>query len=121
MHRLIGQMFSRVISDRESISFFGMNGRIAFCLLHAQDCCEHVYIESIVGDLADLENSPILVSSRETQNDPGADESGTWTFFKIATIKGYVDIRFYGESNGYYSEDADLYQADNADESHYLN
>ena len=66
-----------------------------------------VHIESIVGDLSDLVGVPLLVASEDSLNyDQG--ESCTATFYKFATVKGYVDVRWFGTSNGYYSERVDL-------------
>jgi hypothetical protein len=75
-----------------------------------------VEIESIVGDLADLVGEPLLMAEEVThvdENPPGVtvpeyQESFTWTFYKFATRKGYVDVRFYGTSNGCYGEKAEL-------------
>lgn len=82
-------------------------------MTHLQDCCEIVTIESVVGDLNDLVGTPILLA-QEVDDDGGPmeshEESHTWTFYKLSTVKGHVTIRWYGSSNGYYSESVDFFE-----------
>lgn len=108
---LVGKIMTDVRQvDDDRIEFRCSDGT-AFALYHAQDCCEHVSIEDVCGDLADLVGVPILVAEEvesetlpEGVNPPEyRDDAETWTFYKLRTIKGSVDIRWYGSSNGYYS------------------
>ncbi len=80
-------------------------------MMHDQDCCETVAIVSVDGDVSDLLGTPIQMAEESTNRDdlqPNA-ESGTWTFYKFATAKGYVTVRWLGESNGYYGEEVSFY------------
>lgn len=94
-------------------------GRI-FRQHHEQDCCENVLVDEIHGDIADLIGTPILLAEEATfDNEPSPDgaipefpDSYTWTFYKLATAKGHVTIKWLGESNGYYSEAVDFEELD---------
>lgn len=102
---MLNQTFTKVVAGNETVTF--ENDNVRYTLYHDQDCCEYVYVEDIAGDISDLENLPLLIA-REDHDSVGpesGDESYTWTFYNFATYKGYVTIRFYGSSNGYYSED----------------
>ena len=108
---LLGQVIREVrYNGRDEIRFI-MDNDDEYLMYHDQDCCESVTVDDIVGDLHDLEGSPLLISEEVSNGDdpPGwvADEwneSYTWTYYRFATIRGSVSIRWYGSSNGYYSE-----------------
>jgi len=102
---LIGTVLTRAyVSDTDENEALllerEIGGTVRF--MHHQSCCESVYIEDIEGDLEDLVGSPILQAEEVTEDNEEA-ECGMWTFYKFATAKGRVTIRFYGSSNGYYS------------------
>ena len=98
-----------------------------FRLYHDQDCCENVTLEDVIGDFSDITGSPITVAeevSSDTDENPyivsqpilelvppekdDDDGSQTWTFYKFETARGGITLRWYGTSNGYYSERVDL-------------
>lgn len=95
------------VIGQSEIYFTTSEGR-RFLMYHEQDCCEDVHIEDICGDLQKLLGSPILLAEESSEDGKNVGWSGTWTFYKLANVKGSVTIRWYGESNGYYSENADF-------------
>lgn len=108
--QLVGKTLRSVTQNgRESIDFEADTGE-RWRMYYEPDCCASCEIEDVCGDLQDLVGAPIAMAEVSTNSDaPRSGEhpdSFTWTFYKFATAKGYVTIRWYGESNGYYSEQA---------------
>ncbi len=109
---LVGYTLRDVRQDGDSIELTLENGD-TYSLSHSQSCCESVTIEDISGNLQDLVGFPIIRAEENTNtDDPTPDgalaESYTWTFYRIQTVNGLVVVRFYGSSNGYYSETVDF-------------
>ncbi len=117
---LVGKIIDNIEINKNEEIIFKLKSGEKYKLYHIQDGGERVEIEDIIGDLTDLIGKPILMAEEVTSNkdpdditrnnpdDPwAAFSSFTWSFFKLATIKGYVTIRWYGVSNGYYSESVD--------------
>jgi hypothetical protein len=108
---LKGKTLTSVVNnDNEEIVFTTDTGE-QYKLYHEQDCCENVTVEDITGDLQDLVGTPLLMAEQVSNEDTPEleyEESYTWTFYKFATVGGYVTIRWLGTSNGYYSEGVDF-------------
>lgn len=135
INELVGKVLTKIENENDEIIFHCESGEI-YKLWHESDCCESVTIDDINGDLEDLVGSPITladeVSNKEFEDAWASKftvsdgfgsvkkdsegnyepDSHTWTFYKFATVKGYVDIRWFGESNGYYSESVSFSKAD---------
>lgn len=100
---------------------FLMSDGTAYGFYHDQDDIKYVSIEDVCGDISDLIGSPITQAEEATSKDRKTidpftwsecaakyEDSQTWTFYKFATNRGSVTIRWLGQSNGYYSERVDV-------------
>lgn len=106
---MVGQVFDSVLKSEDDDELHFINSSHFYVFYHDQDCCESVWIESIDGDLADLQAEPLLMAEEVIHYGETDDyESCTYTFYKFATIKGSVTVRWNGVSNGYYSESVDF-------------
>ena len=107
---LIGKTLVKIEQiDKEEIIFTTSEGD-KYKMYHEQDCCESVEIDDVNGDYEDLLNTRLNVAEERTNEnlDDDGDFSQTWTFYEFRTRKGSVNIKWLGESNGYYSESVEI-------------
>jgi hypothetical protein len=114
INSFIGLTFTEIVGAEpgsESILWTAQDGS-QYRMFHSQDCCELVELEDVVGDVEDLIGTPIVDAYKADSGDPGprekCDGSYTWTFYRLRTVRGTVTLRWYGTSNGYYSEEVDI-------------
>lgn len=99
-----------------------------YLLFRHEDWSEEQSILNINGDPQDLIGNPLLIAEEVTNNGSVRwiknklvidcvakptkvhDESFTWKFYKLATIKGSVSLRWYVQSNSCYSREAIIFR-----------
>lgn len=115
---MIGQVVTaieREPSGEDVLLRLRLGDGAAMAFIHRQDCCESVSLDDVEGQDEDIIGSPITLAE-EVSNTPEEPKdksdadygSFTWTFYRLATVKGYMTLKFYGTSNGYYSESVDF-------------
>lgn len=112
-NNVIGKTVVDIRTDKHDYISFLFSDGSAMKMYHSQSCCENVTIDDINGDLNDLIGTPIILAELRTNVNEGGsvdeyDSSYTWSFYTFRAHKGFVDIRWYGTSNGHYSEDVDI-------------
>ena len=119
---LTGKLLKSVEVEGDSAVIFTLDDGSKYALLHEQDCCEDVHIEDVDGDLAALSGA-YVISAQEVSNvgenfmdDDDEKPSVIWTFYKLLTTKGFMTIRWWGASSGYYSEAVDWVECKEADD-----
>jgi len=107
----ISDLIGRTVEDIEGMEtgngdavYIRCTDGTEYRMMHHQDCCEHVYLEDVCGDVDDLIGHQIFLAEESSNSGSKDYDSFTWTFYRFATDRGYVLLRWYGSSNGYYGE-----------------
>lgn len=110
MERIIGKTPISVDVERDIDDFIKMtfSDGTSCKWHHWQSCCEDVHIDDINGDFNALIGNPLLVAECRTSEECGEWDHITWTFYTFRGIGGSVDVKWFGSSNGYYSEEVDF-------------
>lgn len=110
---LLGKIITSIYGaeDGSTRICFETSDGAKYIMTHYGDGCDLVTLEDTCGDITDIIGSPILLAEKVVSiEDNPLQLHYTWSFYKLATIKGSVTLRWCGSSEGYYSEDVVIYQ-----------
>ena len=82
-------------------------------LYHQQDCCEHVRVVKVIGNVNELIGEVIFAEEDAGANEPdwyneSFNDSHTWTKYVLKTENASLEFWYLCESNGYYSENISI-------------
>lgn len=103
---LVRHYLLEVTGDEEHLTFETIDNagiKAKYVMQHDQDYCEHVRIIDGLDEVLELRGM-VALATETVDEDAPVEESGTWTFYNIFAGKGNANLRWLGESNGYYSE-----------------
>lgn len=106
MNDIIGKTPVHVRQNEDEIVIWFDDESVCKFVQDSTSCAE-VIISDVNGDWSDLIGTPLLVADERSYHREACSESDseTWTFYTFRSVKGSVDVRWYGSSNGYYSEE----------------
>lgn len=119
---LRGKTIASIKKEGDDLLLFSTSDGVNYAMQHHQDCCEHVRIIDIDGDILSIIGSPLITAREETLSqenpvdapadalDMASGNSFTWTIYYFETESAKIRIRWLGISNGYYSESVQIDQ-----------
>lgn len=114
-HSLVGKTVTSI--DADGTSFTTSDGK-QYIMRHEQSCCEYVRHSHTIGRPKDLIGAPLIFANddhAEPADHPNmakpSCDSHTWTVFQFHTATARLEVWWLGESNGYYSEDVNLFES----------
>ena len=109
LKELEGKTITAVVYDETDESLLIHLNTHVLEMIHHQDCCETVYLTDVVGSFEDLIGYPLLEVAESIVNAESDGISSTASYYNFRTVKASVQLRWLGESNGYYSETVNCY------------
>lgn len=89
--------------DGDEVITFTRTDGVQVKMYHEQECCEHVWVEEIHGDLQALVGYPLTTAEVYTRDGDGNEygDDQMFTFYRIGNERHMVTIRWCGESHHY--------------------